>query len=114
MVVVARCGLGLCNEHPGSFSKPPGASFGIGPTLSKCRSKSLRDPASAGVGFLGRFGQLLDLVGRQVLARAQLCVGGASRVTVKFSVVGATSRRFGFAMVCALPSIATVQTLGIF
>jgi len=41
---------------------------------------------------LGRFGQLLDLVGRQVLARAQLCVGGASRVTVKFSVVGATSR----------------------
>ena len=43
---------------------------------------------------LGRLDQLLDLVGGQVLARAQLCVGARRGVTVRFSVIGVTTRRF--------------------
>jgi hypothetical protein len=63
---------------------------------------------------LGCLDQLLDLVGGQMLARAQLSVWRRRGATVRFSMVGVTSRRFGFVMIYALPAIATVQTLGIF
>jgi hypothetical protein len=42
-----------------------------------------------------RLGQLLDLIGGQVLARAQLCIWCVPP-TVRSSVVGVTNRKFGF------------------
>ena len=47
---------------------------------------------------LGRLDQLLDLALGQVFARAQLALGRRLGVTVRFSVAGETSLRFGFAM----------------
>jgi hypothetical protein len=58
--------------------------------------------------------QLLDLIGRQVLACAQLSVWRALRRDCSILVIGVTSRRFEFVMIYALPATATVQTIGIF